>query len=108
MDPEHGHAVEANGIPAFVTIADLAKALQLSPRTLRRFIADGKAPPIVRLGRSVRFQLSDVKRWIESGCREAEAHPRNGGLKVETRTSTRPGRPSEGQAGPKLKAPPAL
>ena len=79
MDPRHGHAAEANDLPAFVTIADLAKALQLSTRTVRRFIARGKAPPIVRLGGSIRFRLSDVKRWIESNSREAEAHPRNGG-----------------------------
>lgn len=40
--------------PTMLTVADLAKALQVDPITIRRWIASGKLPA-VKLGKSYRI-----------------------------------------------------
>ena len=43
-----------------------AEALCLSERTLERFRVSGVGPKFVRMGKSVRYRLSDVEAWIAS------------------------------------------
>jgi len=48
-----------------VTALEAAKALAISPRTLWSLTRSG-AIPCVRIGRCVRYDLADLKTWIES------------------------------------------
>ncbi len=47
------------------TVTDLAKDLQLSERTVRRWIASGKLPAI-HLGRRVRVDEREYRRFLRS------------------------------------------
>lgn len=48
---------------------EAAKALALSPKTLRNWRVIGAGPPFVRIGRLIRYRASDVTQFIESGVR---------------------------------------
>ncbi len=56
----------------WVKKSDLAKHLSLSVRSIDNLIAR-RAVPFVRLGRSVRFKISDVDRALERFTRK-EVH----------------------------------
>lgn len=49
-----------------LTFEDLTEVLSVSRRTAIR-LRDNGSIPAVKIGRSVRFRLSDVERFIESG-----------------------------------------
>jgi predicted DNA-binding transcriptional regulator AlpA len=49
-----------------VTQRQAAEMLCLSERTLERFRVSGSGPKFVRMGKSVRYRLSDVEAWIAS------------------------------------------
>jgi excisionase family DNA binding protein len=51
----------------YLTKQDMAKLLQVTPRTIDNLMARGILP-FVRLGRTVRFRLKDVEAHIESHC----------------------------------------
>lgn len=42
-----------------------AEVLNLKPQTLAAWAITGKGPPIVRLGRAVRYRLSDLTKFVE-------------------------------------------
>jgi len=44
-----------------------AALLHLSERTLERFRVSGTGPKFVRLGRSIRYRLTDIEAFIASG-----------------------------------------
>jgi predicted DNA-binding transcriptional regulator AlpA len=48
-----------------LTQRQCAEALALSERTLERFRVSGIGPKFVRMGKSVRYRLTDVEAWIE-------------------------------------------
>ena len=50
--------------PLLLTPAQAAKALAISPRKLWAMTASGEIPH-VRIGRSVRYSLDDLHRWID-------------------------------------------
>ncbi len=52
-----------------LTIEQVAELTQVSARTLRRLHERGKVPPAVRVGRALRWRESDIRKWIERGCR---------------------------------------
>ncbi|HMR34390.1 MAG TPA: helix-turn-helix domain-containing protein [Geminicoccus sp.] len=54
------------GIDPLLTAAETAKALRVSLRSMRRWIADGNLP-VVRLGRKVLIRRSDLRGTIRSG-----------------------------------------
>ena len=57
LDPEkriHSRSNDAQRLEQLLTVDQLAELWQVSPRTVRRMIADGRLP-IVRLGRAVRI-----------------------------------------------------
>ena len=54
------------GLDPLLTAKEAAKALRMSLRTVRRWIADGDLPA-VRLGRSVRIRRSVLRGTIRSG-----------------------------------------
>lgn len=53
-----------------LTITDVAAMLKLSKRTISNLLVDHTNPlPAMRIGRSVRFRVSDVQAWL---ARQAE------------------------------------
>lgn len=51
-----------------ITLEELAELLRLSPRTIQRKLSAGEFPTPIRIGRSVRWQLAVIHKWIEDGC----------------------------------------
>jgi excisionase family DNA binding protein len=49
-----------------MTIEEVAGVLQLSVKTIRRYVA-GREIPYHKLKMTVRFRPSEIERWIESG-----------------------------------------
>ena len=56
--------------PLLLSAAELATTLRLSKRTLWRLLAAKILIPPIRVGGSVRWRISDVRRWIDDGCPE--------------------------------------
>ena len=52
----------ASALQSLLTIEQVAEALQVSPKTIRRLLVRGF--PHVRFGRVLRFEPADVHRWI--------------------------------------------
>ncbi len=46
-----------------ITADEAAKALRISPRKLWELAKDGEIPK-VKIGRSVRYDITDIKQWI--------------------------------------------
>jgi excisionase family DNA binding protein len=58
----------------FLTVAQAAEALNLSPFTIRAWIARRQIG-VVRLGRSVRIPVSEIERLTTQGTVPAELPP---------------------------------
>ena len=75
--------------------AEAARLLGLSPRTLERWRATGAGPSYRKLGRAVRYQISDLKSFaatrtrssIADRARPADDHP--GHVRAHERGATR-------------------
>ncbi|WP_306232849.1 helix-turn-helix transcriptional regulator [Agrococcus beijingensis] len=48
-----------------LTERELAAAIHMSSKTLQHWRYTQQGPPFVRLGRHVRYRVSDVTEWIE-------------------------------------------
>ena len=48
-----------------LTVTEAAETLSISPRKLWGMTASGEIPHI-RLGRSVRYPVADLQRWIDA------------------------------------------
>lgn len=58
-----------NETPAsLLTAYQVAKALNISMRTLWRLKSAGKLPEAIRVGNSVRWRNDDLVEWIADGC----------------------------------------
>jgi excisionase family DNA binding protein len=55
---------EGGSLRPLLTIEQLAGALAVSPKTVRRLVAHGF--PHIRFGRVLRFDPVDVQRWLEA------------------------------------------
>jgi excisionase family DNA binding protein len=55
----------------FLTEAELAALLKVTPRTVKRWRAEGTGPSWIRVGRGIRYRRRDVDAWLE---RQAEEH----------------------------------
>jgi excisionase family DNA binding protein len=52
-----------------LTISQAAALLAISARTLKRAVADGAVPGVVRpYGRAVRLHRPTLERWVAEGC----------------------------------------
>jgi predicted DNA-binding transcriptional regulator AlpA len=73
-------AKEATGAPVvestcaveMVNARTAAAIVGVSRRSWWRFVADGRAPKPIRLGRCVRWRLVEIKNWIKDGCISAQ------------------------------------
>lgn len=59
-----GESRQTDGIPDFLTVADVATKLQVRAQTIRQAISDGELPA-VKFG-TWRIDPADVEAWIES------------------------------------------
>ena len=55
---------EQLGFPELIDIATLAGMLGVGERYVRRMVAERRVPT-VKVGRLVRFDLAEIRRWIE-------------------------------------------
>ena len=51
---------------ALLTTAEVAALFRINPGTLRNKRCQGRGPRGIRIGKSVRFKLRDVRSWIEA------------------------------------------
>ena len=65
LEPEGGMLRANSASPVLLlTARDAARALAISPRSLWSYTASGEIPH-VRIGRSVRYPLNGLQRWID-------------------------------------------
>ena len=53
-----------------LTVPEVAEICGIASETVRRMTDRGAMPKPVRLGRAVRYRLSDLESWINDGCRD--------------------------------------
>lgn len=66
----------ASGLEPLLTIGELAEYLDVPIATIYDWRVDGKGPCAVRIGRRVKFTISDVNAWI---ARQRETSPGQSG-----------------------------
>jgi excisionase family DNA binding protein len=54
--------------PLLIRADEVARMMGVSERTLWRLLSAGKVPQPVRIGRSTRWRLAEVRGWIAGGC----------------------------------------
>ena len=64
---------EQLGFPELIDIGTLAKLLGVGERYVRRMVAERRVPT-VKVGRLVRFDLAEIRRWIEEQRRPGGFH----------------------------------
>ena len=55
-------------IRKLVSVSDVGEMCDIANETVRRLTDRGAMPMPVRLGRSVRYRLSEIETWIADGC----------------------------------------
>ena len=50
----------------YLTIEELAEYLKLTAQTIRRWVLNSEIP-FHRIKKAIRFRLSEIEKWIESG-----------------------------------------
>lgn len=69
MKRESGTAIaERAGTDRLIDARAVARLLDMSDRSIWKLSASAKLPAVVRVGRSVKWRLSDIQRFIEVGC----------------------------------------
>jgi excisionase family DNA binding protein len=63
-----------------MTVEDLAKLLHVSVRTVWRLRRNESLPRPVKIGGGVRWRISDVRAWIEQGCKPETSEKEANGL----------------------------
>ena len=53
-----------------LSAAEVAKLLGISERHLWALNSSGRLPRPVRLGRAVRWNLAELRGWLDAGCPE--------------------------------------
>jgi predicted DNA-binding transcriptional regulator AlpA len=56
------------GAPLLVDIKGLSKLLQRSVASLHRDEAEGRLPAGIKIGRSKRWRVAEIKAWVEAGA----------------------------------------
>lgn len=60
--------VDPNCVVEMVNATVAAAIVGVSRRSWWRFVAEGRAPKPIRLGRCVRWRLLEIRDWIRGGC----------------------------------------
>lgn len=48
----------------FLTVPQLAVAMDISERTIQKMVAGRRAPPFIKIGRKTYFRLQAVQEWL--------------------------------------------
>ena len=67
----------------WVSIAEVAAHLQVTKESIYRWV-DAKGFPSRRVGRLLRFRLSEVDEWVKAGGDDSESSPASNTAKGET------------------------
>jgi len=59
---------DGDAAPLLLTVSQVGRLLQLSPRSVWRLLSAGEFIEPVRLGGSVRWRRAEVDRWVAEGC----------------------------------------
>jgi len=62
------HPTSAPADRIALAAADVARLLGISERHLWTLHSSGRLPRPVKLGRSVRWNRSELQRWLDAGC----------------------------------------
>lgn len=54
--------------PVLIDAEALARMMDVSERTLWRWVSRGELPQPLRIGGSTRWRLAEINDWIERGC----------------------------------------
>lgn len=54
------------GSLSILTEDDLARILEVEPRTIQAWRTEGRGPDYVKLGKSVFYRVADVRGWIDA------------------------------------------
>ncbi len=71
---EHDDKQNGNTIEKLLTIGDVAKLMKLSERHIQNMVRDNSFPQPVRIGRTVRFRPSDIRRILNG---PSDGEPKN-------------------------------
>lgn len=66
--------LKANGDVSLSGLIDkdvIASLLDVSPRSVQRYIPQGKVPRPIRVGKGLRWRLNEILDWIAAGCPKA-------------------------------------
>ena len=53
------------GLEPVLTTSELAEYLGVQVQTIYDLRTDGRGPSGIRVGREIRYRVSDVRRWLE-------------------------------------------
>jgi excisionase family DNA binding protein len=62
-----------------LTTSELAEYLGVQAQAIYDLRADGRGPSGIRVGREIRYRISDVRRWLERMHEVDSAITRSGG-----------------------------
>ena len=54
--------------PLLLDAAGLARLLSVSRSALYQWLASGRVPSPVKLGRRALWRLDEIRRWVAAGC----------------------------------------
>lgn len=57
-----------------LNVKEVAVVLGCSARTVYRLSDAGKMPRLIKLGVLVKWRRSEIEKWIEQGCPNADTH----------------------------------
>ncbi len=75
MSNEANHA---NSERLAMSVAEVARALNISSRHVWKLRAAGRFPEPIRLGRAVRWRAEDVELYVRVGCDMGRFHAERG------------------------------
>jgi excisionase family DNA binding protein len=64
--PEDSPADQATAFPEWMTIEQVAEWLQVSTKTIRRYIESGSLPAVNLGGRAIRIRRQDLEAWLQT------------------------------------------
>jgi predicted DNA-binding transcriptional regulator AlpA len=62
----------------YLTEAETARVLRLTPRTLQRFRRSGAGPRFVKMGARVRYRIADLAAWTNANTHAIAQGPSAG------------------------------
>ena len=76
---------EVQFMKALLSVKETAEFCGLSVRSIYSLMAAERfGPEVVRIGRSVKFRLTDLERWVSWGCPTREEYMRKAALLGES------------------------